>query len=256
MRGRRPSGLYLACAGAVVGNAFDRGFSKLFGSCCLCRSAPLRGVRWRCARGSVLSLSSWSMALFAVGARGSTPWASGPDTHRRTCERACVFATAGVATPLPNDGCCIPQGTRQRVLQCVSRARLPARRDAVKGPWYATRARWRALRRANALAGRANFLRLVAGFLMDSASSLRQASSMADRKRTVLDELHGARAVAELVVGDLGSVVTELEPVSTRYLVGFLGRLAIFVPSVSARVAWSVGSRRLRQRLRGGFGAS
>ena len=69
--------------GRSSGNAFDRGFSKLFGSCCLCRSAPLRGVRWRCARGSVLSLSSWSMALFAVGARGSTPWASGPDTHRR-----------------------------------------------------------------------------------------------------------------------------------------------------------------------------
>ena len=91
---------------------------------------------------------------------------------------------------------------------------------------------------------------------MDCASSLRQASSMADRKRTVLDELHGARAVAELVVGDLGSVVTELEPVSTRYLVGFLGRLAIIAPSVSVRLGWSLGIRRLRQRFRGCRGAS
>ena len=79
---------------------------------------------------------------------------------------------------------------------------------------------------------------------------------MADRKRTVLDEVHGARAVAELVVGDLGSAVAELEAVSTRYLVGFLGRLAIIVPSVSARLAWSLGSRRLRQRFSGRRGAS
>ena len=79
---------------------------------------------------------------------------------------------------------------------------------------------------------------------------------MADRKRTVLDEVHGARTVAELLVGNLEAAVTELEAVSTRYLVGFLGRLAFLVPSMSLRLAWSLGRRRLRQHLRGSCGAS
>lgn len=73
---------------------------------------------------------------------------------------------------------------------------------------------------------------------------------MVNRKRMVLDEVHGARAIGDLVAGDVEAAVAELEPVSIRYLVGFLGRLAFVVPSVSARLAWSLGSRRLRQRLR------
>ena len=58
------------------------------------------------------------------------------------------------------------------------------------------------------------------------------------------DEVHGARAAGLLVVGDLESAAAELGSVRTRYLVGFLCRLAILVPTISVRLAWRVGTRR------------
>ena len=58
------------------------------------------------------------------------------------------------------------------------------------------------------------------------------------------DEVHGARAVGSLVVGDLESAAAELGSVRTRYLVGFLCRLAMLMPTVSLRLAWRVGARR------------
>ena len=65
----------------------------------------------------------------------------------------------------------------------------------------------------------------------------------AERSRP-LDEVHGARAAGSLLVGDLAEAEAELVCVRTRYLVGFLARLALVVPGVSLRLAWRVGVRR------------
>ena len=51
-------------------------------------------------------------------------------------------------------------------------------------------------------------------------------------------------AVGSLIVGDLESAVAELGSLRTRYLVGFLCRLAILMPTISLRLAWRVGGRR------------
>ena len=73
------------------------------------------------------------------------------------------------------------------------------------------------------------------------------------RERSRLpDEVHGARAAGSLLVGDLGEAEAEFVRVRTRYLAGFLARLALLVPGVSLRLAWRVGVRRrlgLRSRL-------
>jgi len=73
-----------------------------------------------------------------------------------------------------------------------------------------------------------------------------------DAQRSRLpDEVHGARAAGSLLVGDLAEAEAELVHVRTRYLVGFLVRLAVVVPSVSLRLAWRVGVRRGRLGRRG-----
>ena len=58
------------------------------------------------------------------------------------------------------------------------------------------------------------------------------------------DEVHGARAAGALLVGDLASAEADLACARTRYLAGFLCRLAVIAPSVSLRLAWRVGARR------------
>ena len=66
-----------------------------------------------------------------------------------------------------------------------------------------------------------------------------------DHPRSALpDEVHGARATGALLLGDLASAEADLACVRTRYLVGFLCRLAVIVPSVSLLLAWRVGARR------------
>ena len=67
---------------------------------------------------------------------------------------------------------------------------------------------------------------------------------MEDPRPTLPDEVHGARAMGSLVVGDLESAAAELGSVQTRYLFGFLCRLAILMPTISLRLAWRVGARR------------
>ena len=87
---------------------------------------------------------------------------------------------------------------------------------------------------------------------MDEASPGCDLGRMEDPRPTLPDEVHGARAAGSLVVGDLESAAAELGSVRTRYLVGFLCRLAILMPTVSLRLAWQVGARRwLDSRARG-----
>ena len=86
---------------------------------------------------------------------------------------------------------------------------------------------------------------------MDEASPGCDFGRMEDPRPTVPDEVHGARAVGSLIAGDLESAVAELGSVWTRYLVGFLCRLAILMPTVSLRLAWRVGARRWFPKLRG-----
>ena len=64
------------------------------------------------------------------------------------------------------------------------------------------------------------------------------------RQRRIPDEVHGTRAVGSLVVGDLESATAELGLVRTRYLVGFLVRLAMLMPTISMRLAWRIGAQR------------
>jgi len=53
------------------------------------------------------------------------------------------------------------------------------------------------------------------------------------------------RTAGALLVGDLDGAVGALESVSPRYLVGFLWRLGLLIPSVSLRLAWRLSRRRL-----------
>ena len=72
-------------------------------------------------------------------------------------------------------------------------------------------------------------------------------SESMDHPRLALpDEVHGARAVGSLVVGDLEAAEAELALTRARYLAGFLCRLAIITPSVALRLAWRLGVRRWR----------
>ena len=79
---------------------------------------------------------------------------------------------------------------------------------------------------------------------MDEASPGCDFGRMEDPRPTVPDEVHGARAVGSLVVGGVESAAAELGSVRTRYLVGFLCRLAIVMPTISLCLAWRVGARR------------
>ena len=68
---------------------------------------------------------------------------------------------------------------------------------------------------------------------MDEALLGCDLGRMEDPRPTLPDEVHGARAVSSLVVGDLKSAAAELGSVRTRDLVGFLCRLAMLMPTVS-----------------------
>lgn len=58
------------------------------------------------------------------------------------------------------------------------------------------------------------------------------------------DEVHVLRATGSLVAGDFDEALSELERTSTRYLVAFLLRLALFAPSVAVRIAWRIARLR------------
>ena len=73
---------------------------------------------------------------------------------------------------------------------------------------------------------------------------------MSARKLSPLDEADGASAAGALLVGDLEGAVDALEKVSGRYLVGFLWRLGLLMPSVSFRLAWRLTRRRLQDSTR------
>ena len=66
---------------------------------------------------------------------------------------------------------------------------------------------------------------------------------MDTRQSRLPAEVHGARAAGSLLAGDLAEAEAELAQVRTRYLAGFLVRLAVGAPSVSLRLAWRVGAR-------------
>ena len=66
---------------------------------------------------------------------------------------------------------------------------------------------------------------------------------MDGRRSRLPDEVYGARAAGSILVGDLVEAEAELVRVRTRYLAGFLARLALVVPGVSLRLAWRVGVR-------------
>ena len=66
---------------------------------------------------------------------------------------------------------------------------------------------------------------------------------------SVLDEIHGARAVGALLAGDRDGAAHALEPASNRYLVGFFCRLALLAPSVAMRLAYRVVRRPRPARL-------
>lgn len=79
---------------------------------------------------------------------------------------------------------------------------------------------------------------------MDGAVASCELVRMDGQCSRLPDEVHGARAAGSILVGDLAEAEAELACVRTRYLVGFLLRLALLVPSVSLRLAWRVGVRR------------
>ena len=78
---------------------------------------------------------------------------------------------------------------------------------------------------------------------MDEVNGRCDARTMKRRPPSVLDELDGARALGALLVGDIDGAVIALEPVSARYLVGLLLRLALLAPSVSLRIGYRLARR-------------
>ena len=78
--------------------------------------------------------------------------------------------------------------------------------------------------------------------------SCAHARSMVRWRLSVLDEIHGARALGALLAGELEEAVDALERASVRYLVGFFCRLVLLSLGVSLRLSCRVVSRRLRGR--------
>ena len=107
-------------------------------------------------------------------------------------------------------------------------------------------------RRTEARIGRASFQHAVGGLPMDRPFAPCDGDVMDNARSRLPDEVHGARAAGSLLVGDIGAVEAELAHVRTRYLLGFVCRLAVVTPSVALRLALRVGVRRLRSaRYRG-----
>lgn len=84
---------------------------------------------------------------------------------------------------------------------------------------------------------------MAGGLPMDAAVVPCELVRMDVERSRLPDEVHGARAAGSLLVGELAEAEAELACVRTRYLVGFLLRLALVVPSISLRLAWRVGVR-------------
>ena len=80
---------------------------------------------------------------------------------------------------------------------------------------------------------------------MDGTRPARHSHAMDSSRSALPDEVHGARAAGSLLAGDLEAAEAELAAVRTRYLIGFLCRLAVVTPSVSLRLAWRLGRRRV-----------
>ena len=85
---------------------------------------------------------------------------------------------------------------------------------------------------------------------MDATLAKCDRARVADRHPSILDEIHGARALGAPLVGDLDSSVATLQPVSAAYLAGFLLRLMVLSPSVSLRLVWRLGVRRFQSGAR------
>ena len=88
---------------------------------------------------------------------------------------------------------------------------------------------------------------------MDTGSVDFLWGSMDHPRSSLADEVHGARAVGSLVVGDIEAAEAELALTATRYLAGFVCRLVVIAPSVAVRLAWRVGVRRLKRASRRGW---
>jgi len=105
----------------------------------------------------------------------------------------------------------------------------------------------RRLRRAP----RPDLLRLSGVLPVDIPPPGRHSGTMVGSPPSALDEIYGAQALGALLAGDLKSALDALGPASTRYIVGFLCRLGLLMPSVSARLACGLASRRLSRLRRG-----
>ena len=92
--------------------------------------------------------------------------------------------------------------------------------------------------------GRSRSLRFLVDFPDALAALAWHAGCMNTPRRSVSDEIHGLRATGSLVVGEFEEALAELEKTSTRYLVGFVLRLALVAPSVAARLAFRLARRR------------
>ena len=100
------------------------------------------------------------------------------------------------------------------------------------------------------LAGCTEFLRTSGRGSID-ADPVRCHCARMDQERSALpDEVHGARAVGAVLVGDLKAAEADLASARMSYRVGFLCRLAVVSPGVSLRLASRLVLRRLGDSAR------
>ena len=84
---------------------------------------------------------------------------------------------------------------------------------------------------------------------VDGPWSVGDASPMSGLPPSALDFVHGARAAGALLAGDREAALDTLARASTRYVAGFVCRLALITPGISLRLALGVARRRvLRSR--------
>ena len=80
---------------------------------------------------------------------------------------------------------------------------------------------------------------------VDGPRSVGDASPMPGPPPSALDVLHGASAAGALLAGDREAALDALARASTRYVAGFVCRLALIAPGVSLRLALGVVRRRV-----------
>jgi len=85
---------------------------------------------------------------------------------------------------------------------------------------------------------------------VDIPTPERHSGTMTGSQPSVLDEVYGAQALGALLAGDLESALDAFGRAPTRYVAGFLCRLGLLMPGISARLACGLARRRL-SRLRG-----